>query len=322
MKVFDQVLDSIELHIAKYQPEKGGLLFGPIGRDVVSLFIPDEQAHTSSMTYTISKEMCDRVPIIENDTNLEYKGIIHSHPGLMDGPSLGDRDAAQNALRLNPHMGKFFMPIFTGDRGKKGSLGDHEISITKGKISAYVVMRQSISGNEVEVRKAHLFIVPLLRCIEKTCEKMISDSIFESAVIVSNDASTIFDKEVINLSYVLNCDAHEYIIIAGESFPQYAPHILHTNLNGDTTSVTVEWNINCDPVDCMVLSIKKSLEPNISITHTVKKIPSRLGALSGDQPNPLCALEDTFLKISQEIRQECSNFVLNFLTYFFKPFFK
>ena len=128
MRIFDEVLEAIEFHIARHEPERGGLLFGPMNRDVAALFMPDEGARSSSVTYTISRDMCQRAPEIERETNLEYKGVVHSHPDSFDHPSTGDQSAAANALQLNPHMGKFFMPIVTANREGEGALRSHEHS--------------------------------------------------------------------------------------------------------------------------------------------------------------------------------------------------
>jgi proteasome lid subunit RPN8/RPN11 len=258
MRVFDEVLRAVDQHIAQYEPERGGLLFGPIGRDVVALLVPDDRAMTSSVTYTISREMCDRAPQIERETNLEYKGVIHSHPASLDHPSHGDHSSAANALRLNPHMGRFFMPIVTHYRGKPDGLRSHEVMLHTARVGAFVATRRSVSGSDVDVRETPLYSIPLRSCLETTCNRLTTGSIFRKATLASA-ATRIFNEGVMSLAYTISCDGHDYIIMAGELFPQYAPHILCSDAAGDARAIPVTWSINCDPVDCIMLSIRNSL---------------------------------------------------------------
>ena len=258
MRIFDEVLQAIDFHIARHEPERGGLLFGPIGRDVVALFMPDDKAKISSVTYTISGEMCDRAPQIEKETNLEYKGVIHSHPASLDHPSHGDHVAAANALRVNPQMGLFFMPIVTGFRGRPEALRNHEMTMRDGKLSAFVATRRSATGNDVDVREVSVFSIPLHECLKKTCERLTLGNICGKATI-SDCASRVFNDGIMSMAYALKCDAHDYIVMAGELFPQYAPHIFHSDYSGNTRAIPVTWSINCDPIEFIVLSIKNSL---------------------------------------------------------------
>ncbi|MEI8186926.1 MAG: Mov34/MPN/PAD-1 family protein [Chlorobiaceae bacterium] len=259
MRIFDEVLEAIEFHIARHEPERGGLLFGPINRDVAALFMPDEGARSSSVTYTISREMCRRAPQIERETNLEYKGVVHSHPASLDQPSAGDRSAAANALQLNPHMGKFFMPIVTANREDVRGLRSHELALAEGKLSAFFAERsRSVFGSEVEIRETSLFIVPLRDCLKRVAEHIVANGNCKSA-IASTVGSRIFVDEILSLAYSLQCDGHEYIIMGGELFPQGAPNIIYSGLDGETRAVPVRWSINCDPVERIVMALTSSL---------------------------------------------------------------
>ncbi len=259
MRIFDEVLEAIEFHIARHEPERGGLLFGPMNRDVAALFMPDEGARSSSVTYTISREMCQRAPEIERETNLEYKGVVHSHPDSFDHPSIGDQSAAANALQLNPHMGKFFMPIVTANREGEGALRSHERAMEGGKMGAFFAERsRNEFGSGVEVRETPLFIVPLHDNIKKAAEKIVENGNCKEA-IVSPVGSRIFVDEILSLAYSLQCDKHDYIIMGGEMFPQGAPHILYSGHDGETRAVPVTWSINCDPAESIAMAVTVSL---------------------------------------------------------------
>ncbi|MEI6424915.1 MAG: Mov34/MPN/PAD-1 family protein, partial [Lentisphaerota bacterium] len=182
MIIFDEVINDIEENIAAYPAERGGLLFGPSGRDVIALFVPDKTAHTSSVTYTISKEMSVKAPEIERTTNLEYKGVIHSHPSSFDRPSSGDHAAAANALKLNPHMCRFFMPILTAQHDGM-EIRRHELAINHSKIGGFAAIRGK-GKSKVTMLEIPMYSVPAYKYLQETCRRLVSDKIAKIANVV------------------------------------------------------------------------------------------------------------------------------------------
>lgn len=112
IRVTDEVMEEIALHIGSYEPERGGALLGPVGVDAVTRFIPDADADVTVASYRSSAVLCRRVRQAEAaNPLLEFKGIVHSHPGSLDQPSGQDEVAFADSLNLNPWMESFFAPI-------------------------------------------------------------------------------------------------------------------------------------------------------------------------------------------------------------------
>ena len=109
----DDVLKAIERDIASHDPERGGALLGPANTNLISLFIFDYSAKTTSATYTPSSWLVDEVKHVECAEDIVFKGIIHSHPGGFDRPSPADLKGFANNLAHNPRMGSFIAPIIT-----------------------------------------------------------------------------------------------------------------------------------------------------------------------------------------------------------------
>ena len=253
MRIFDEVLARVEAEIAAHPPERGGLLFGPVGRDVITLFEPDEDARTSAVTYTISARMCAEAPRIERATGLEYKGVIHSHPRSMDHPSGGDRASAANALRLNPHMGRFFMPIVTTRAANGKSEASHEILLGSGVISGYVATRGEHAGADAAVSPTALFEVPLRKYLVAACARLVGRGPFGEAMIEGAPKAIVHDG-IHQLVYVLRCDTLRFIVMASEFFPHAAPQVVRADDVG-TRALPVVWSMDRDPGDCLAQSI-------------------------------------------------------------------
>jgi hypothetical protein len=62
MTITDETTEDIDQAIGEPPPELEGLLFGPINRDIVILFVADNPAATATATYEIYSDMCSRAP--------------------------------------------------------------------------------------------------------------------------------------------------------------------------------------------------------------------------------------------------------------------
>jgi len=158
------VLDRIQSDIAAHPPERGGALLGPIGQPVITDFLLDTQAHTTGASYLPSPQLTEQVQSLEVQQNLEFKGVIHSHPGGLDRPSGPDEEGIAEGLRINPHIPYFVAPIIT--RGTSCSattrktswseplaavLKAHELALgSAGKLSCYAGFRSAYRGIQVE----------------------------------------------------------------------------------------------------------------------------------------------------------------------------
>jgi len=148
--ILDEVLHAIAAVLTSHAPERGGLLFGPRGQKLITLFVADNESEHHYATYTPSTAICKRGPEIEHEYGLEYKGVIHSHPGSMDHPSGPDITNARKALGINSHLPYFMMPIVTLGAFEKSDLRPHELLLPGGKLSHYIVPQAApASGHQL-----------------------------------------------------------------------------------------------------------------------------------------------------------------------------
>lgn len=151
----DDVLAAVERDVASHPPERGGALLGPKGEPIVSVFLHDPAASTTSTTYTPARALQDRVQALEASSgNLELKGILHSHPGALNQPSIGDLQAFADSLRKTPWLGRFVTPIVTTGR----ATASHEVGIPSGRMSVFVV---EMIGGRPAVEPAQVNVVPI-----------------------------------------------------------------------------------------------------------------------------------------------------------------
>jgi len=115
----DNTLNEIALTIGTRTPETGGALFGPDNSNLVSLFVFDEKARTTAITYTPSTELIRRIPEIEMRDGVIFKGVIHSHPSSLDRPSGPDILAFRRTLDTNPRLRSLITPIVNLEGGSK-----------------------------------------------------------------------------------------------------------------------------------------------------------------------------------------------------------
>jgi proteasome lid subunit RPN8/RPN11 len=107
----DTVERDIVSFIGEHPAERGGALLGPRTSNLVSHFIYDEAAATTSVSYTPSRSLNEAVRTAEKEMGLVLKGIVHSHPGTYDELSGGDLSTIARHLEANPHLPSFFAPI-------------------------------------------------------------------------------------------------------------------------------------------------------------------------------------------------------------------
>jgi len=109
----DRCLDQISKGIAAHEPEVGGALLKLQDSNIVCEFVADPTAQNSRFSYVPSAELTENIRIVERDQNLQFAGVIHSHPGGMSQPSGQDHRAFALSLALNPRVGGFIAPIVT-----------------------------------------------------------------------------------------------------------------------------------------------------------------------------------------------------------------
>jgi hypothetical protein len=139
----DCVIEQIGKGIAAHMPERGGALLGPPAMPLVSHFLADAQASVTRGSYIPSIDLVQGVAEIEQTEGLQFKGVIHSHPGSLDRPSGPDQRAFRRGLDLNPRMAAFLAPIVTLDRAADESR-PNEITITAdSRMTVHVAYRRT-----------------------------------------------------------------------------------------------------------------------------------------------------------------------------------
>ena len=138
----DRVIKQIGKNIASHEAERGGALLGIPNSNLITSFIEDPLANVTHASYFPSKELTSKVNDKELHHGLEFKGVIHSHPGDFNIPSDQDENAFALGLSINPRLAGFVAPIVT-----LTSLKDrddvNEIKLNpRGQLTSYIAYRK------------------------------------------------------------------------------------------------------------------------------------------------------------------------------------
>lgn len=92
--------------------ETGGLLLGPVESNDVSDFYFDTGGTVTGASYSPDFKTLNRKLITEwIPAGFDYKGIAHSHPGILDELTQKDLLYIRRLLAANPDMPLFIAPI-------------------------------------------------------------------------------------------------------------------------------------------------------------------------------------------------------------------
>jgi hypothetical protein len=140
----DCVIEQIGKEIAAYLPERGGALLGPPASPLISVLLFDAQASVTGASYLPSGDLVRRVADMERTEGLQFKGVIHSHPGSSDKPSGQDCYAFRRGLDLNPGLAAFLAPIVRLDRPARSGR-ENEVAVTgSSRMTVYAAYRAPI----------------------------------------------------------------------------------------------------------------------------------------------------------------------------------
>ena len=211
----DVVLEQIEEHIARFPPERGGALLGPVGQPLVTEFIFDPEARTSGMTFTPSRSLADRVRAREGaGQQIELKGMLHSHPGNMGRPSQGDRHAYEDSLEGAPWLGRLVAPIVTvGTRLRR----EHDVPLPSGTMSVYIAERRPDAPAGVAVEAAEPHVLKISRDLKTLA----------SALGGTAEPPFITDIEgQIYVAGVVGCEGFDLQVLVGPAYPFTPPVVI------------------------------------------------------------------------------------------------
>jgi proteasome lid subunit RPN8/RPN11 len=244
--VCDWVLRDIAADLGAHPPERGGALLGPQGRPLVTRFVADPDAATTSASYSPSRVLDHRVKDIERESSLELKGIVHSHPRGLDHPSEHDARELAVGLRLNGHMPCYLAPILTSPA--EGELEAHEVALGPGKVSFYAAHRTRAGG--AVVRALPVRVVPLLRDLERAARDLGGTA----EVFVSDAGAGPMPAGRLVL------DGAEVLVLASELYPALPPALLAT-CDGATEQLQAAWRMDAPDEERLARALRASFTP-------------------------------------------------------------
>lgn len=241
MLILDIVYEHIRDAIAVHPPERGGALYGPPMRRVVTQFVLDANASTTAASYVPSAALIANVKHIERSTGLQFKGIVHSHPRGITRPSAGDTQTVSSFFKKNPHFSNIELPIV------------QQVSRSENAkfLYWYRAERRSESGGfirraQAEVLDSEFSVIPLGRHIDDLVARLRSHGIaieFDPAIRYLSVRNSMLIGLV---SRRFDARGHTVEFLISPEYPTVAPVVLH----GDSSATHVlgfPWNGLEDP---------------------------------------------------------------------------
>lgn len=251
--VLDQVVAQVTEQVAQFEPERGGALLGLPGKPVVLRFLFDREAEATASTYRPSRTLAAEVRGLEAKDNLEFKGILHSHPTGLDRPSRQDQSELATGLNLNPQLSIYLAPIVTLPWGsQRGELASHELAAGEGKISFFAAHRRR--GDRILVASEAVSEVPLSRDLERVQEAFGGDRRPEVF------ASHVGGRELLAGRVVLPGE-FELLVLASELYPAMPPILLVTPAGRLTEQVQPRWSLATPDSERLVQALRPLIVP-------------------------------------------------------------
>lgn len=265
--ILGEVIDAIAVALTTYAPERGGLLFGPKGQKLITHFVSDDDAEHHSVTYTPSASICARSPEIEREHGLEYKGVIHSHPGSMDRPSSPDVTNARKALTRNAHLSYFMMPIVTLGKFDEETLASHELLIPGGKLSQWIVP-QSATPQDRKLSRERITRLSLWDDLRK-----LTSSFAEPPTV---GRCNMLDIEGVSAAaYSVRIKEEDWMFAAAAGYP-FTPPLVVPPL-GDLTSVPLSWDLEVAADERLISAVRplmKGMSNPLVSARRIQEAPS------------------------------------------------
>lgn len=248
LRILDTVIRQVQNEVAAHEPERGGALLGPRGRDVVSLFVPDPAARVTAVSYIPSRRLISTVTEFEREAGLEFKGILHSHPSSLDRPSGQDNAEVAKGLGLNPHLALYLCPIVTHREVARGT--DHETAVAGGKISWHAARRTRSNG--VRVQRMPVTVIPLDADAERVAHR------YGASTPVPAVELNVEGVDLVGRRIVL--PGLEVLVLFSESHPAVAPVVLATPEGGSTRQLHLEWSLAVPAEERLLRAMEAHLE--------------------------------------------------------------
>ena len=256
MVIVDMVFEDICSQIASHPPERGGALYGPRNYPAVTHFELDQAGTTSAVSYTPSTQLINNVPRVEAEMELQFKGIIHSHPSGFAHPSSADESAVTSFFRVNPHFSRIELPIVQHIKRKWFGSSDDFIFWFSAERQKELNCAASQTG--VYIKKRNFFVLPLIEHAKQILKELGKlnfqlDIITDKLIPLKLENAEIFG--ILASSKNMEYEIYYYISI---DYPIIPPIVMY-RAEGKMHQLNVEWKGLDDKVDSYVKSIGTSL---------------------------------------------------------------
>jgi len=230
--VLDQVLDSV----GRRPAESGGALVGCYARSLVTGFVFDADASVTGVTYEPSPQLTTQVQALELTTGVAFKGVLHSHPGIMDTPSGPDRSSFAAGLLANPELGRYLAPIVTLAGAPPAP---HRIALAGGVVVSFHVAFVDAVG-ALQVRQCR----PRVLWFARDCRRLAA-ALHRPAPHLVGTAHA--DPFVASAEILLTSDL-TLTLAAPADYPTVAPlALVHDRRTETTRQVHLRWRLDVDP---------------------------------------------------------------------------
>lgn len=187
-------------------------------------------------SYIPSAGLTQLVQRNEIDRNLQFKGVVHSHPGTFDSPSGPDAESFLAGLRANPELGRYLAPIVTL---QEGSDAPNKLKIADGVwISFYVAVRRP--SRELRVAPC----LPKVIWFARDVRKLATDLQLSPPEFFPSDSNGLYSVS----SQITLAGDSKLVIAASGSYPETPPLVLYMDgATGETKQVHLRWSVTCEP---------------------------------------------------------------------------
>ena len=229
--LFDTFLDQVSATVGQHPVETGGAILGDYTSGVITSFLFDEHAETTSVSYIPSRELSRRVNEAEDANRLQFKGVLHSHPGNFDIPSGPDANSFWVGLAENPELSRYLAPIVTFERGDDR---DNKIPLPGGGwVTFYVALRDGSKNVRIERT------MPDIIHFGRDCRAIATLLGRPTPEFVDGFNGTVSTVS----SRIQLTDDLELLLTADGSYPENPPRsILHRESTGETTQLHLRWS--------------------------------------------------------------------------------
>lgn len=234
--IFDSVFDTICSTIGSRSAETGGALLGSYESSLVVDFVYDVEGAVTGASYVPSVNLTHVVQRNELNRNLQFKGVVHSHPGTYDTPSGPDEESFFAGLQANLELGRYLAPIITL---QEGSSAPNKLKLGEGVwASFYVAIRSQSKG----VRVAPC--MPKIIWFARDVKRLASDLQLPQPDFFPTDSNWMYS---VSSQIKLRNDS-SLVLAASGAYPETPPLALYLDgRTGATKQVHLRWNITSEP---------------------------------------------------------------------------